>query len=336
MTSRDRQPQTITAELEAFVQDVAVLQLEPEHQVKEKLKNLYRKHQYVMTDLFDYILTSRIWTDGMADSMEALLLSPTIDSNDQQLLVSAIMLSATEHFDIAKFRLLLNVYKQSTDEQVRQRALVGWVFALDADLGRSIYPEELQLVEQLLEDEACCKELTELQKQLIYCVNTEADNATIQREIMPDLLKQPGLRMTQHGLEEQEEDRTRANVTWGNNQNTGSSGNYNVGTTPFAGGGSLTFSNACASARSHEATFNGGANTATGTLSVADDHTTLHFADGANWAGTVLWNADRMDLVAAATNTVSFGTLDLASDFPIRVWKNGGTLANDTLNVGAP
>lgn len=206
MTSRDRQPQTITAELEAFVQDVAVLQLEPEHQVKEKLKNLYRKHQYVMTDLFDYILTSRIWTDGMADSMEALLLSPTIDSNDQQLLVSAIMLSATEHFDIAKFRLLLNVYKQSTDEQVRQRALVGWVFALDADLGRSIYPEELQLVEQLLEDEACCKELTELQKQLIYCVNTEADNATIQREIMPDLLKQPGLRMTQHGLEEQEED----------------------------------------------------------------------------------------------------------------------------------
>lgn len=206
MTSRDRQPQTINAELEAFVQDVAILQLEPKHQAKEKLKELYRKHQYAMSDLFDYIVSSSIWTDGMADSMEALLLSPTIDSIDQQLLVSAIMLSATEHFDMAKFRLLVNLYKRSTDEQVRQRALVGWVFAMDADLGRSVYPEEVQLVEALLEDEACCKELTELQKQLIYCVNAEADNATIQREIIPDLMKQPGLRMTQNGLEEQEED----------------------------------------------------------------------------------------------------------------------------------
>ena len=206
MTARDRQPQTITAELEGFVQDVAVLQLEPAHQVKERLKDLYRKHQYVMSDLFDYILTSHIWTDGMAESMEALLLSPTVDSNDQQLLISAIMLSATEHFDMAKFRLLVKVYKQSMDEQVRQRALVGWVFALDADLGRSVYPEEMQLVEQLLEDGNCCKELVELQKQLIYCVNAEADNATIQREIIPNLMKQPGLRMTQNGLEELEED----------------------------------------------------------------------------------------------------------------------------------
>ena len=206
MNARDRSPQTITSELEAFVQDVAVLQLEPEHKVKDKLKELYRRHQYGMSDLFDYILSSRTWTDGMADSMEALLLSPTIDSIDQQLLISAIMLSATEHYDMAKFRLLIHVYRQSTDEQVRQRALVGWVLALDADLGRSVYPEEVQLVEQLLEDEACCKELTELQKQLVYCVNAEADNRTIQSEIIPDLMKQPGLRMTQNGLEEQEED----------------------------------------------------------------------------------------------------------------------------------
>ena len=206
MTARDRQLATVTDELEAFVQDVAMLQLEPEHQVKEKRKDLYRRHHYVMTDLFDYILTSEMWTDGMADSMESLLVSPTVDSNDQQLLVSAVMLSTMEHFDMAKFRLLVHVYQRSTDEQVRQRALVGWVLSLDVDLGHSIYPEEVQLVEQLLEDEVCCKELTELQKQLVFCVNAEADNATIQREIMPDLLKHQGFRMTRNGLEEQEED----------------------------------------------------------------------------------------------------------------------------------
>ena len=91
-----------------------------------------------------------------------MLLSPTLDTNDQQLIISAVMLSTLEHFDMAKFRTLIHVYEKSVDERVRQRALVGWVLTLNSRLIASIYPEQVDLVHHLLEDEDHCKELGSL------------------------------------------------------------------------------------------------------------------------------------------------------------------------------
>ena len=82
----------------------------------------------------------------------------------------------------------MHVYQQAIDEQVRQRALVGWVFSMDAELD-SIFPEETELLKTLLDDEQCRQELVDLQKQIIYCINVEQDQATIRDEIMPDLIK---------------------------------------------------------------------------------------------------------------------------------------------------
>ena len=205
MTARDWSPQNIREELEAFVSETALLELEPEHLRKPKMQELYRQHQHQMNVLFDYVYTSDIWSDGKATAMEELLLSPTVDSNDQQLIVSAVMLSLLEHFDISKFRTLVHVYQQATDERVRQRALVGWVLSLDSRLAVSVYPEQKALVDKLLEDVNCCKELVELQKQFIFCINAEQDTQTIQREIMPDLIKNQNIRLTRNGIEEQED-----------------------------------------------------------------------------------------------------------------------------------
>lgn len=206
MTARDWSPQNLREELETFVSEMALLDLEPENKREARRQELCRQHQHQMNVLFDYIFTSDIWTDGVAGAMEEMLLSPTVDTNDQQMMVSAVMLSLLEHFDMAKFRTLIHVYEQATDEQVRQRALVGWVLAIDSELAASIYPEQMQLVEKLLENEHCCQELVELQKQIIFCINAEQDTQTIQKEIMPDLLKNQQFRMTRNGIEEVEED----------------------------------------------------------------------------------------------------------------------------------
>lgn len=64
----------------------------------------------------------------------------------------------------------------------------------------------------------------------------------------------------------------------------------------------------------------------------------LLFADGANWDGTVVaGNVSLTNLNGSArAASVDFGRLDLSADFPVRVWRGAdGTLANDTLNVGA-
>ena len=212
MTARDWSPQNIREELETFVSETALLELEPENKQEARRKELYRQHQHQMTVLFDYILTSDIWTSGQASAMEEILVSPTVDSNDQQLIVSAMMLSTMEQFDLYKFQTMVHVYQRASDERVRQRALVGWALTIDSETAASIYPEVVPMVHQLLEDETCCQELAELQKQIIYCLNAEQDNQTIQKEIMPDLLKNPSLRMTRNGIEEADEEQMMEDI----------------------------------------------------------------------------------------------------------------------------
>lgn len=192
-------------EMENFVSEVAMLELEPAHLREEKSLDLYRQHQQQVNQLFNYIVTSHLWTDGIGEMMEQLLLLPTVDTVDQQLLVSAVMFSLMNRFDIAKFRTLVNVYRKSHDEQVRQRALVGWVMGIDDDF-LAVYPEQQTLIGELLTSSHVCQELTELQIQLVYAQEAEQDTKTITQEIMPDLMKHNNFRISEKGLEEVEED----------------------------------------------------------------------------------------------------------------------------------
>ena len=195
----------VRSDLESYVSDVAMLSLEPEHVRQEKAARLHEAHASLMNDLFDYIWTSFQWKDQLAQAFEDILLSPTIDTIDQQLIVSAIMLSAMNYFDFNKFRVLANVYRQTADEALRQRALVGWVLCIDEDKAR-LFSELTDLVGQLCQDERCCKELAELQVQLVYCISAEADTRTIQREIMPEIMKRGNLRINNGSLEETDDD----------------------------------------------------------------------------------------------------------------------------------
>ena len=206
MTARDFSPQVVKDELETFVSDVAMAGLTPENKRKEQLAEIYRQHQMAMDVLFDAVWTSPQWSDGVAQAWTEILLSPTIDSNDQQLLVSAIMISAMNFFDMAKFRLLANVYQRATDEKVRQRALVGWGLALNSAIIEPIYDEAGQIIAEMVTDDDVCKELTELQIQMYYCLDAEDDNRKIQQEIMPTLLKSNGFRITPEGIKEGDDD----------------------------------------------------------------------------------------------------------------------------------
>lgn len=205
-SARDWSVQVVKERFEAFVSEVALLELEPEHVAAKRRKVLYKDHVDLLDDFFAYILTGGLWTKGQGEAMEDLLLSPTVDSIDQQVIISAIMLVSMTCFDMEKFRTLVHVYLKSTDEHVRQRALVGWVYAMDTDLNTFIYPEIKELVVEALKEPAHLRELLEMQKQIYYCMNAERDHDMIQREIMPDLLKGQAHDITRKGLEDQNED----------------------------------------------------------------------------------------------------------------------------------
>lgn len=201
---RDWSLAAIRGEMEGFVTGVAMLQLEPDNKRQAKSEGLYKDHQRQMNQLFEYVLTSRQWSDGVGSQFADMLTSPTIDSNDQQLLTAAITLSLLNQFDMAKFRVLTEVYRLSQDEAVRQRALVGWTLSASDRYGR-VYPEQRELISALLQKEQTCQELTELQIQLVYCLNEENDSRTIQKEIMPDLLENSSRMISEDGEGTEEE-----------------------------------------------------------------------------------------------------------------------------------
>ena len=198
----------ITEQLEGFVQNVALSTLDgnaSESVGSRSLDSVYMSHFQALDHLFCQILVSKQWNKTTGLFFEKLLLSPTVDANDQCLVISAIMMSCMNVFDPGKWMALANVYMLSTDERVRQRALVGLAFSLPNGED-SIFPKLKIVAEKLAKDPKTRKDLLELQVQVLFCNNTDADTERIKRDIIPALLKNNNLKMTRSGIVEKEDD----------------------------------------------------------------------------------------------------------------------------------
>lgn len=203
-SNKDLSNENIKQELENFVADVALLSLEPEPGKTNKSQSLYRNHTDFMKALFCNIVTSKQWNEHDADFFCSLLLSPTIDSIDAQLIVSALTLATMNNFDANKFEVLLNTYIKAHDEKIRQKALIGWVFSVPSST--NILQKQKNNINEILKDTSIINELVELQKQIVFCLNTQQDADKIQRDIMPELIKNNNLNITRFGITEKEED----------------------------------------------------------------------------------------------------------------------------------
>ncbi len=106
---------------------------------------------------------------------------------------------------------------------------------------------------------------------------------------------------------------------------------------PIIGGGSLFVTNA-SPGWSMRAIVACGANTATGEARAypSADGCQLLFADGANWAGTVVGDenvAFTNRTSGAAPASVTFGAIRFAGNLPVRVWRTGANPASDYLRI---
>lgn len=195
----------LRARLEAFVSDQAVLSLEPADKQEEKAKQIYESHHKTLLTAFNQIVASRQWNREKANDMANLILSPTIDAIDSLTLISAITLSSLLVGDAEKLMALAQIYGKASDVRLRQRALVGWVFALETtDI--SLYPKVRQQLEEMLEHSEVCEDLLQLQMQVVYCMNAERDNETIRKDVMPTIMSNQSLEWTKFGIREKEED----------------------------------------------------------------------------------------------------------------------------------
>lgn len=195
----------IREKLEAYVSEMALLSLDSQEQQDVTSRDIASRHQQFLSETFINIVGSAQWSHELASDMLALILSPTIDSIDAQLLISAIMMGALLVADIEKVITLMCIYEQAQSEKLRQRALVGWAFCLDKDALTSLQPIDNKLTDLLLRQQVR-DDLLELQMQIVYCQNAERDEERIRKEVMPTLMSNQSYEITKFGIKEKDDD----------------------------------------------------------------------------------------------------------------------------------
>ncbi|MBQ1344966.1 MAG: hypothetical protein IIY62_01255 [Kiritimatiellae bacterium] len=130
--------------------------------------------------------------------------------------------------------------------------------------------------------------------------------------------------------------RNRKYNNWEGNDNSG----VWFADKPISGAGNVVLTNAY-DGKAFAAMLRNGSNTATGAISAIGERCTLVVSNGANWAGTVVANGNVALTNGAEAASVSFGTLQLDGDFPVRAWRRVDaetgrkTYVCDALAVGA-
>ena len=182
--------------LEKFVSREAMLFLNHDLSKEEQDQasaRLYQEWEEYREKIFGRFVSSGHWTDEECAAVKDTILSPTVDSLTSQLLVSAITLSAATVFDMGKFTLLYDIYRQTDDDEVKVRALLGWLLVSMNSSYCEQHPDFRSFAEQLTED---CKNDSDLladiikaQKMLAVTVFSEQKSIDYTNDIMASLSK---------------------------------------------------------------------------------------------------------------------------------------------------
>lgn len=182
--------------LEKFVSREAMLFLNHDLSKEEQDQasaRLYQEWEEYREKIFGRFVSSGHWTDEECAAVKDSILSPTVDSLTSQLLVSAITLSAATVFDMGKFTLLYGIYRQTDDDEVKVRALLGWLLVSMNSSYCEQHPDFRSFAEQLTED---CKndsdllaEIIKAQKMLAVSVFSEQKSIDYTNDIMSSLSK---------------------------------------------------------------------------------------------------------------------------------------------------
>lgn len=182
--------------LEKFVSREAMLFLNHDLSKEEQDQasaRLYQEWEEYREKIFDRFVSSGYWNDEERAVVKDTILSPTVDSLTSQLLVSAITLSAATVFDMSKFTLLYDIYRLADDDEVKVRALLGWLLVSTNCGSYEQQPDFRSFAEQLTED---CKndpdllaEIIKAQKMLAVTVFSEQKSIDYTNDIMASLSK---------------------------------------------------------------------------------------------------------------------------------------------------
>lgn len=158
--------------------------------------------------LFEFIWTSPLFHPSDAEKLKNFI--ERQDTNEQALLVSALMLGIQSYFDPQKYHILLH-FCHAEENKVRVRALtaVTWTY-MQYESRLVHYPNLSEGLLLLTQEERIKHELILLQRQFLLSLDTAKAEKKLQNEIFPDLLKNRNYQRNKMGFDQMEEDLTKA------------------------------------------------------------------------------------------------------------------------------
>lgn len=146
-------------------------------------------HIQAIDRIFDWLWLTEEYSDKEKETIDKLFQDENFQWYERSVLVTAITLSLLRTFDLRKFNLLFDIYREQ-QEQVWQRAIVGILFALYRHNKRFfLYPELRSRLETEYEQNPFETATESTIIQLLKAKDTDRITKKLQDEIMPDLMK---------------------------------------------------------------------------------------------------------------------------------------------------
>lgn len=147
------------------------------------------KYSQSLNKIFNLMWLTTNFTETEKGLCQRFFQNQFIPWHDKSIVVSAIFLSALQHFDRGKTDVLFDIYQQD-EPQVSQRALVSIVLLLLSFESRlALYPEIIARAKSIINPGIFARQTEQIILQLIRAQETEKVTRKIQDEIIPEVMK---------------------------------------------------------------------------------------------------------------------------------------------------
>ncbi|MBN1118776.1 MAG: tetratricopeptide repeat protein [Bacteroidales bacterium] len=152
-------------------------------------ENLNATYSNSLQSLFDTLWLTANYTEGEKLLCDKFFKANHIPWHDKSLIVSAVFLSALNHFDSNKIEILFKIYDLK-EPQVWHRALISIFILLLVNESRlSLYPEIKNRIKSVVDPVKFARQFEQITLQFIRAQETEKVTTKIQKEIIPEVMK---------------------------------------------------------------------------------------------------------------------------------------------------
>ena len=148
-----------------------------------------KNHEKTLTAVFKHFWLTEKYKEKEVELAHLIFENKEIEFSDKCIIISAITLSLMRTFDEEKFEILLDIYND-TDEQIKQRAFIGFVLSSYTYNRRiQLYEKIMNRIRVLVSEQKFVQNLQVVLLQFVRSKETEKITKKLTEEFIPEMIK---------------------------------------------------------------------------------------------------------------------------------------------------